>query len=127
MPHFDTQTPPEQRTKPLNFRIVLLANRLRGWLMANRRRIVWISGGIFFYGVMAISVGLLILFYNFGRYIYSYEPYTDPHERTVVCDQDSFLAGGCEDPYYKTVTVVVCEIDPLTGDIVHRTCEPRYE
>jgi hypothetical protein len=111
MPEFETQTPPERQNRPL------------------RRHIVSISGRILLFVVVAISVGLLSYSYSVGLYIYSYEPYTDPQERTVVCDGKSFIAPGwtCIDPYYKTVSEVVCEVDSLTGYADKRTCEPLSE
>ncbi len=67
--------------------------------------------------VVAAPVGLLI--YS------SSTPDEQPPEQpeTVVCDMKNFQAvGTCMDPYYKTVSVVVCELD-LMGKIVPKTCE----
>jgi hypothetical protein len=107
MPGFDTQTPPERRKRPL------------------RLRIVSISAGILLFGVVSISVGLLIYSYSVGRYIYSYEPYTDPQERTVVCDGEILaVQAECHPPYNRTVWEEVYEVDSLTGAVGDKTrCE----
>ena len=43
MPGFDTQTPPERRNRSLRLRIVLLANRLRRWLIASKPHILSVA------------------------------------------------------------------------------------
>jgi hypothetical protein len=102
-------------------RMLLLANRLRGLLPAYRLRTLLISGAILLFVVLAAPVGLLI--YS------SSKPDEQPPEQpeTVVCDMKNFQAvGTCMDPYYKTVSVVVCELNSK-GEIVRRTCEVSYE
>jgi hypothetical protein len=74
MPDFNTRKPrepnePNKHRIPViasNLRNLLSVSKLRNLLVANRPRAFLIGGGILLFGVVLISVGLLILSYNLG-------------------------------------------------------------